>query len=982
MHRVNLRREPFLGQSTPVVNLVGTDVDQRHTHAPSLTVNRDTVRAYLTEMYLDVPGLLQIWTTPRKGSGEFFPTTDEGIEQAVTSINASYTLSGEQSIYARITTVKAIPSETFSRGVAADSASFIGLWTDVDFGTVGHKGGDIPPDAAAAQAVYDASGLPEASITVHSGGGLYHIVKLDQPVDITDTDVRMRINALSRRWQYKVAEASEKLGYKYGTGVADLARVLRIPGTVNAKVWAERRRTAYMSSGARYTLAELEAACPVPPRPARRIADLTTGEPAKDARARFDHHLADLRATTFERNNALNRLAFMSYQYVAAGQLTEDEVEREFTAAGLDCGLDESEVRATVNSAKAAGLQKPYVWRTLTSTRTEHREDLWGPEDAAGHARQQPEPPPTEPKPQAQQEPPTPPTPPVSTQADGTGGEGDGGDSLADTRLPEITDKFRAPSDKKPYTVATHLKDSFFLHNGKPTLMRWQDIWVRWNGSCWGSMSDADVTSWLYQRMDAAYMMVQDKDTKEWVEAPWNPANSSITNLDKALRAAVNLRDDTKQNTMVGGRSQDLAISCTNGLLRVTGRELTAADPAYFTFSSVPFAYDKDAACPEWMVWLKETFEHDPDSISMLQEFFGYVLSGRTDLQKALMLQGPERSGKGTIARILQMLAGWSNCAGPTLNSLTEQFGMWALTDKTLAVIGDARLPKRGTEVITERLLSIIGEDTIQVDRKYQRPWEGKIPARLVLLTNEIPNWSDSAGVLPTRWIVATTAVSHLGREDTTLIGRLATELPGILNWALDGLDRLITQQRFTVNAATPEIVGAQRDRSAPQKGFIAEVCVLGDDKWVSKERLREMWVLWNQGHGRTITDTRESFTTKLIGMVPVIKARDQKKRVNGKLIPVYRGVGLIIDDPEAMAERDRAERETETEPEPTSSETFGQQTLPDPEPSPTDDTTVPPPREGAGRHEDAARSSVNTTLRTVNRPTNTTRHRSEQDRQ
>lgn len=375
-------------------------------------------------MYLDVPGLLQVWTTPRKGSGEFFPTDEEGIDQAVTSINASYELTAEQSIYARITTVKAIPSDTFSRGVAADSASFIGLWTDLDFGTVGHKGGNIPPDADAAQAVYDASGLPEASITVHSGGGLYHIVKLDQPLDITDTDVRMRINALSRRWQYKVAEASEKLGYKYGTGVADLARVLRIPGTVNAKVWAERRRTAYMSSGTRYTLAELEAACPVPPRPARRIADLATGEPAKDARARFDHHLADLRATTFERNNALNKLAFMSYQYVAAGQLTEDEVEREFTAAGLDCGLEESEVRATVNSAKA-GLQRPYVWRTLArGDRAADQESMW-----AGHTtqRERPSEPPA-PVPQAAVQEPPPPAPPAPpAQDDGGNGPEPGG---------------------------------------------------------------------------------------------------------------------------------------------------------------------------------------------------------------------------------------------------------------------------------------------------------------------------------------------------------------------------------------------------------------------------------------------------------------------------------------------------------------------------------------------------------------------------
>lgn len=412
-YRVNSRREPVSGEQGPVVNSTGTNVDRGHTGTLSLKVDRETVRAYLTEMYLDVPGLLQVWTVPRKGAGEFFETDEAGIEQAVTSIDASYELGGQQSIYARITTMKDRPVKEGSRGVAADSASFIGLWTDIDFGTIGHKGGTLPPDAAAAQAIYDASGLPEASITVHSGGGLYHIVKLAEELDVTDDEFRMRINALSRRWQYRIKDTSEKMGYAYGTGVSDLARVLRIPGTINAKDWNNRRRTAFMSSGTRYTLEELEAACPAPPKPERSAARLS-GEPAKDARSRFEHHLAEMRATTFERNNALNRLAYMSYQYAGAGQLDASEVEQEFTTAGLDCGLDESEVRATVSSAKK-GLEQPYVWKNFTRAdpAATPAEDMWAAHDAQIAKEAVTEEPVTQTAEQEQPPPPAPPAPPT-----------------------------------------------------------------------------------------------------------------------------------------------------------------------------------------------------------------------------------------------------------------------------------------------------------------------------------------------------------------------------------------------------------------------------------------------------------------------------------------------------------------------------------------------------------------------------------------
>lgn len=444
-----------MGEQTPVVNLMGTDVDLRHTESPSLTVDRNMVRAYLTEMYLAVPGLLQVWTTPRKGSGEFFTTDEAGIEQAVTSIEASYSL-GAQNIYARVTTMKGRPTKEHSRGVAADSASFIGLWTDIDFGTVGHAAGEkLPPTREAAEEVYENSGLPPASITVYSGGGLYHIVKLAEPLDITDAETRMQINALSRRWQQRVQAASKCMGYSYGTGVSDLARVLRIPGTINAKDWDNRRHTAYKSSGARYTLEELEAACPAPPKPERRTVQLT-GEPAKDARARFDHHLAELRATRECRNDALNRLAFMSFQYVGAGQLDAADVEREFTAAGLDCGLDESEVRATVNSAKG-GIDKPYVWRDFTrpekTAKPEAQEDdMWAGHTATAE-RPVEESAPALQTAEAQPPPPAPPAPPagdVSEPEPGPAGlppvdisnEADGlinlTRALADGHLPEV----------------------------------------------------------------------------------------------------------------------------------------------------------------------------------------------------------------------------------------------------------------------------------------------------------------------------------------------------------------------------------------------------------------------------------------------------------------------------------------------------------------------------------------------------------------
>jgi hypothetical protein len=148
---------------------------------------------------------------------------------------------GVSGIYMRMTTMRT-PSLASSRGKATDSVEFPGLWSDIDFAGPGHKhdptkfgGLTLPPDAESAARVVLDSGLPEPSTWIHSGGGLYALWLLDRPMTLDD-DSLIEIGALSERWQGALADSARARGWHYGTGVSDLARVLRLPGTTNRKV--------------------------------------------------------------------------------------------------------------------------------------------------------------------------------------------------------------------------------------------------------------------------------------------------------------------------------------------------------------------------------------------------------------------------------------------------------------------------------------------------------------------------------------------------------------------------------------------------------------------------------------------------------------------------------------------------------------------------------------------------------------------------
>jgi hypothetical protein len=143
-------------------------------------------------------------------------------------------------IYFRVTM---LPPEGVKngRGSADDAHALAFWWADVDFGGVGHKpdpnGLPLPPDEdAALQLIAD---LPTPSLLVHSGGGFYPIWRFEHPVIITD-DNRAEAKARSQDWQNMIRVKAERRGWHYGSGVGDLARVLRLPGTVNRKEGLER----------------------------------------------------------------------------------------------------------------------------------------------------------------------------------------------------------------------------------------------------------------------------------------------------------------------------------------------------------------------------------------------------------------------------------------------------------------------------------------------------------------------------------------------------------------------------------------------------------------------------------------------------------------------------------------------------------------------------------------------------------------------
>ncbi|MEV6124308.1 phage/plasmid primase, P4 family [Streptomyces sp. NPDC052077] len=461
---------------------------------------------------------------------------------------------------------------------------------------------------------------------------------------------------------------------------------------------------------------------------------------------------------------------------------------------------------------------------------------------------------------------------------------------MMDARTTQPGEELPPPSN--PLAVARRLLPDWQTEGGRLVCRRWRASWMRWNGTCWREMDEAQVRAAMYERLEHAVFQTQGKDGQP-EEHAWAPTKQKISNLLDALGAITLLPTETDAPSWIdgqgGGQDHGPIVACQNGLLRIRDRALLPHGPGFFNLVSVPFAYDPDATAPSWEAFLSQIWPDDPDAVAALQEWFGYVLSGRTDQQKIMLLVGPSRSGKGTIARVLKMLVGKENLAGPTLAGLGTNFGLSTLVGKPLAVIADARLSGNDNSQVVERLLTISGEDTIDIDRKYRQPWTGKLPTRLMILSNELPHFGDSSGVIARRFVLLNMTVSWLGKEDPTLTDRLAAEMPGIINWALDGLARLQRTGRITEPASSREAVTTMQDTASPTSAFIRERCATGPACSVPVDALWSVWREWAEDNG-VRPGTKQVFGRNLLSVIPQLN-RTRPRDAYGRQVITYNGI-------------------------------------------------------------------------------------------
>jgi len=444
------------------------------------------------------------------------------------------------------------------------------------------------------------------------------------------------------------------------------------------------------------------------------------------------------------------------------------------------------------------------------------------------------------------------------------------------------------PHPDLPWDVADKFLSEWATDDGDRTYRSWREGRYVWAGGVWREAETTELTDRVGQRLRTAVYV--EKDDKRLL---WRPGLRKVTEIIGVLDARSRVDRDVDDGTWLDDPSRGRVIATSNGLLDLHDRQLHPHSPAWWSTTLIPTDYDPAAPPPtRWLEFLRQLWGEDRDSPRLLQQWFGYALSGRTDLHKALLVVGPKRSGKGTIGRILTALIGPRNVVAPTLAGLTGNFGTEPLIGKSLALIGDARL-KRDVDVVTERMLSIIGEDSITVDRKNRGAWTGRLPTRFMVLTNELPQFNDASAAITSRFVTLSLENSFFGQENHGLTEELLTELPGILNWALDGLDDLDEIGRLAVPAASAEAMQEMEDSASPMSAFLRDECVLGSEHEVRNDEFLHAYRRWLDSNGYTFPLTDQKIGKDRKSAAPSTGKKKGPPDLHGRRVYVLTGVRL-----------------------------------------------------------------------------------------
>jgi len=331
-------------------------------------------------------------------------------------------------------------------------------------------------------------------------------------------------------------------------------------------------------------------------------------------------------------------------------------------------------------------------------------------------------------------------------------------------------------------------------------------------------------------------------------------------------------------------------INLRNGILDIETGELLPHDPQLWFTSVIDVAYNPNAKCPNFTRFLSEVLP--PEAHLTIQELFGYVLYRGNHARRAFLFIGSGGNGKSLLLDILTRWIGEENVSNKSLQDLEfNRFSVARLLGKHLNVSADLpQTPLNKSEVFR----ALTGGDFLEAERKHRDSFSFQPYCKLVFSTNKLPPVKeDEVDAFFKRWVII--EFPYQFEDDPAKRKKILAECTtdeeksGILNWALEGLRRLLKTGKFTADEGDSAKI---RDRwmreTNPAYDFLTTYVERDPTGAIMKKNLWMRYLAWREEQGLPADGRQNEFSVLVQTM---FRAKSMRVRISGERVYVWVGI-------------------------------------------------------------------------------------------
>ena len=371
--------------------------------------------------------------------------------------------------------------------------------------------------------------------------------------------------------------------------------------------------------------------------------------------------------------------------------------------------------------------------------------------------------------------------------------------------------------------------------------------------------------NWLWSKTKGVWRVVDDAAIKKIIHKTAHVKSVSYSRVNSVFGL---ITTEVYSTVSRFGKCDKHVVNCKNGEMHYENNAWGVKEHSRDSnfCHQIPIEFDEEAVCERFIQFLDEIFEPDEDKkqkIKIVQEFFGYSLITSCEFERFLLLVGAGNNGKSVLLKVLMALVG-EKCVSSVQPNQFENLPMLGhLHGKLLNVVTEIPV---GAVIADAKLKSITSGELTNAAHKFGHPFDFIPYCTLMFSANHLPHTKDCSPAFFRRAeVLAFNRVFKKEECDTGLADKLIQEeLPGILNFALQGLKRLYKKGNFT-DVPSSKATKREWELSADQvAAFIDEECELDSTAKIPIGDLYRKYKDWADDSGIKSNVNKNNLTSRL----------------------------------------------------------------------------------------------------------------------